>query len=55
MYRNNRSKEAASHNVSNEILIDINNRLSVGGIICDQKKAFDSVNHGIREHKLEFI
>jgi len=41
------STKAASHNVINEILKAMNNRLSVGGIFCDLKKVFDCVNHGI--------
>ena len=31
----------------------MNNRLSVGGIFCYIKKAFNCVNHGILEDELE--
>ena len=40
-FRINSSTKAASYNVINEILKAMNNRLSVGGIFCDPKKAFD--------------
>ena len=32
----------------------MNNRLSVGGILCDLEKTFDCVNHGIVVDKVEF-
>ena len=46
-FRINRYTEAESYYVINEILQAMNNRLSVGGIFCDPKTAFDCVNHGI--------
>jgi hypothetical protein len=48
------STEAACDNVIYEILKAMNNRLSVGGIFCDFKKASDWVHHGIVLDKLEF-
>ena len=50
----NSSTKAASYNIINEILKATNNRLSVGGILCDREKAFDYVNHGILRDTLVF-
>ena len=46
-FRINSSTETVPFDVINEILKAMNNRLSVGGIFCDLKKAFDCVKHGI--------
>ena len=43
----NSSTDAASYDVTNEILNAINNRLLVGGIFCDLENAFGCVNHTV--------
>ena len=40
--------------LTTEILNYMNNKLLVGGIICDLEKALDCVNYDILLHKLKF-
>jgi hypothetical protein len=53
-FRINSSTEAASYEIINEILKALNNRLSVGGIFCNLKEAFDCINHEILVDKFQF-
>jgi hypothetical protein len=53
-FRSNSSTEKASYKLLNEILTALNNKILVGGIFCELKKAFDYVNFDILLSKLEF-
>jgi hypothetical protein len=44
----------ATYKLTNEILNAMNNKLLVGGIFCDLRKALDYVNHDILVSKLKF-
>jgi hypothetical protein len=44
----------AWYELINETLNALNNKALVSGIFCDLNKAFDCVNHGILQLKLEF-
>jgi hypothetical protein len=44
-FRNKLSTELACYKLLDAVLTSLNNRSIVGGIFCDIRKAFDSVNH----------
>jgi hypothetical protein len=47
-FRNYSSTEIASYNLINNILKALNNKMWVGGILCDMTKAFDHVNLAVK-------
>jgi hypothetical protein len=53
-FKKNSSTEVAIFNLTNEILSQINKKLSVFGIFCDLTKTFDIVNNDILMTKLEY-
>jgi len=46
--------EKTSFKLINEILLALNNKLTVGGIFCDLGKAFASISHDMLLSKCEF-
>jgi hypothetical protein len=53
-FRSNSSTELASFKLLNDIILAMNNKLTVGGIFCDLEKAFSFVNHYMLLSKLKF-
>ena len=52
-FRRGFTTENAVYKVISEALNALNNKQTVGGIICDLTKAFDCVNHDILISKIE--
>jgi hypothetical protein len=53
-FRTKSSTEIDAYNLINNILLALNGKLSVGGLLCDLSKVFESVNHIVLLSKLEF-
>jgi len=53
-FRCNTSTEMAIYALINNILLSLNTKTLVGGLFCDQQKAFDCVNYEILLSKMKF-
>jgi len=54
-FKNNSTTEKAFFKLISEILLALNNKLTVGGIFCNLEKAFASVNHDILLSNVNFM
>jgi hypothetical protein len=53
-FRTKPSTDVATYKLINNILLALNSKSIMGGLLCDLTKAHDSVNHDVLLAKLEF-